>query len=164
MARDFISEDDLNTFDGYLRLQGIEPSIAEPKVLATYRQFFDEAMAIRAATPKFGAMKFRPAAGEYRYAVALREGTDLWLTTWVRRSPKGDVYVLIPVTNQAGILTRAIIVTGPSTRKVSTVKCWQARKGSVWNPRSGGANTSACTLGTDQKRLAPSASRPCSRE
>jgi hypothetical protein len=117
MARDFILEDDLNTFDGYLRLQGIEPSIAEPKVLATYRQFFDEAMAIRAATPKFGAMKFRPAAGEYRYAVALREGTDLWLTTWVRRSPKGDVYVLIPVTNQAGILTRAIIVTGPSTRK-----------------------------------------------
>ena len=31
MARDFISEDDLNTFDGYLRLQGIEPSIVGTK-------------------------------------------------------------------------------------------------------------------------------------
>ncbi len=28
---------------------------------------------------------------EYRYAAAVREGADLWLTTWVRRAPKGDV-------------------------------------------------------------------------
>jgi hypothetical protein len=61
-----------------------------------YRQFFDEAMAIRATAPKLGAMKFKPVAGEYRYAVAVREGAGLWLTTWIRRAPKGDVYVLVP--------------------------------------------------------------------
>jgi hypothetical protein len=96
MASDFISEDDLNTFDGYLRLQAVDPSTAGPDVLAMYRQFFDEAMAIRATTPKLGAMKFKPVAGEYRYAVAVREGADLRVATWVRRAPKGDVYVLIP--------------------------------------------------------------------
>ena len=72
MASDFISEDDLNTFDGYLRLQAVDPSTAGPDVLAMYRQFFDEAMAIRATTPKLGAMKFKPVAGECRYAVAVR--------------------------------------------------------------------------------------------
>ena len=35
-------------------------------------------------------------AGEYRYAVAVRESQDLWLTLWVRRSPRGDVYMLVP--------------------------------------------------------------------
>jgi hypothetical protein len=38
-------------------------------------------------------MKLKP--GEHRYA-AVREGPNLWLTTWVRRSPKGDVFVIIP--------------------------------------------------------------------
>jgi hypothetical protein len=31
---DFISEDDLNTFDGYLRLQVVDPSTAGPDVHA----------------------------------------------------------------------------------------------------------------------------------
>jgi hypothetical protein len=34
-------------------------------VLAMHRQFFDEAMAIRATTPKLGAMKFKPIAGRF---------------------------------------------------------------------------------------------------
>jgi hypothetical protein len=46
------------------------------------------------ATPKVGKMKLK--LGEHRYAVAVREGPDLWLTTWIRRSPQGDVYVLTP--------------------------------------------------------------------
>ena len=66
MASDSISEDDLNTFEGYLRLQAIDPSTAGLDVLAMYRQSFDEAMAIRATTPKLGAMKFKPVAGECR--------------------------------------------------------------------------------------------------
>jgi hypothetical protein len=37
MASDFISENDLNTFDGYLRLQAIDPSTAGLEVLAMYR-------------------------------------------------------------------------------------------------------------------------------
>jgi hypothetical protein len=41
-------------------------------------------------------MKLRMAPGEYRYAVAVREGSDLWLTLWVRRSPKGEFFVFLP--------------------------------------------------------------------
>ena len=35
-------------------------------------------------------MKLRAVPGEHRYAVAVREGSDLWLTLWVRRSREGE--------------------------------------------------------------------------
>jgi hypothetical protein len=42
-------------------------------------------------------MKLRPVLpGEYRYAVAVEEGADLWLTLWVRRSPRGEFFVMRP--------------------------------------------------------------------
>jgi len=41
-------------------------------------------------------MKLRKIAGEYRYAVAVREGSDLWLALWVKRSKKGEFFVLLP--------------------------------------------------------------------
>jgi hypothetical protein len=42
-------------------------------------------------------MKLKPLEpGELRYAVAIRKDSDLWLTLWVRRSPKSDFYVMIP--------------------------------------------------------------------
>jgi hypothetical protein len=34
--------------------------------------------------------------GERRYAVAIRDGSDLWLTLWVRCSQKAEYFVLIP--------------------------------------------------------------------
>ena len=40
--------------------------------------------------------------GEYRYAVAVRDGNDLWLTLWVRCWPeKGEFFVLHPHANSA---------------------------------------------------------------
>ncbi len=41
-------------------------------------------------------MKLRPIPGEYRYAVAIRDGSNLWLTLWVRRSPKPEFFVMQP--------------------------------------------------------------------
>jgi hypothetical protein len=93
---EFISEDDLNTFEGYLRFQAVDPLTATSDELAMFRQCFDDAMAAVSTTPKLGAMKFKTTPGELRYAVAVREGSDLWLTIWVKRAPKGDIYVLIP--------------------------------------------------------------------
>ena len=44
-----------------------------------------------------GRMKLRDLKpGEHRYAVAVREGSDLFMTLFIRRDPKGDVYVMIP--------------------------------------------------------------------
>jgi hypothetical protein len=48
------------------------------------------------ATPKVGLMKLQAVPGEHRYAVAVREGADLWLTLWVRRSKKGEFFVMVP--------------------------------------------------------------------
>jgi len=42
-------------------------------------------------------MELKPLrVNENRYAVAIREGSNLWLTLWVTRSPKGEFFVLVP--------------------------------------------------------------------
>ena len=38
----------------------------------------------------------RKTVSEYKYAVAIRKGTDLWLTLWVKRSKVGEFFVLLP--------------------------------------------------------------------
>jgi hypothetical protein len=37
-----------------------------------------------------------PKPGEQRYAVAIQDGSDLWLTPWVRCSQAGDIFVMLP--------------------------------------------------------------------
>jgi ribosomal protein L30 len=91
---EFISEDDLKTFEGWLRYQAIDPLALTPDELAQWRAIFDKIS--KSPTPKSGLMKLRSVPGEHRYAVAVREGSDLWLTLWVRRSPKGEFFVMVP--------------------------------------------------------------------
>jgi hypothetical protein len=92
---DFTSEDDLDSFEGWLRYQRFDPAIQSQEMLAELRDMFDDVKKRNAATPKVGSMKLKPGDGQY-YAVAVRDGSDLWTTLWVRRSPRGDVYVLVP--------------------------------------------------------------------
>ena len=98
MPSDFIDEDDLNTFEGWLNYQAIDPGAASPDELAMLRKAFDEATARRLASPKIGLMKLPPPllAGEHRYAVAVRDGADLWLALWLKRTRKGEFVILIP--------------------------------------------------------------------
>ena len=93
---DIISEDDLLTFEGWLKYQGIDSATISASELANWRQMFDDVRLQAASTPKVGLMKLRPVPGEHRYAVAVREGAGLWLVLWVRRSPKGEFFVLVP--------------------------------------------------------------------
>jgi hypothetical protein len=89
-----LGEDDLYTFDGWLRYQGIDPVIAPPDELAEWQKLFAEIR--KRPNPKVGLMKLRPIPGEYRYAVAIREAASLWLTLWLRRSPKREFFVMQP--------------------------------------------------------------------
>src|SRR5438874_2000308 len=41
-------------------------------------------------------MKLKAQPGEYRFGVAVRDDDKLWLTLWVRRSPKGEFFVFQP--------------------------------------------------------------------
>jgi hypothetical protein len=91
----FISEDDLKSFGGWLKYQGYDPETLAPDDLKKWRDLFDTLS--KKPNSKVGLMKLGPVpAGEHRYAVALRDGSDLWLTLWIRRSKRGDVYVFVP--------------------------------------------------------------------
>lgn len=94
---DFLNEDDLNTFEGWLKYQAVDRATATPDDLAMWRDLFDEGRQQSLAAPKVGLMKLQPLVpGEHRYAVAVREISDLWLTLWVRRSRKGEFFILYP--------------------------------------------------------------------
>jgi hypothetical protein len=92
----FISEDDLGTFEGFLRYQAIDPAKTSPEELQNWRDVFDQAKRRMAASPKVGRMKLKSAPREYRYAVAVRDGSELWLALWVRRSAKGEFFLMVP--------------------------------------------------------------------
>jgi Protein of unknown function (DUF2934) len=93
--REFFSEDDLQTFEGWLKYQRVDPT-TPPEELQGWRPAFEEARARTAATPKVGRMKLQPAPGQYLYAVAIEERPDLWLTLWIRRNWKGEFFVMRP--------------------------------------------------------------------
>jgi hypothetical protein len=93
---DFVSEDDLLTFEGWLKYQAIDPNALTPEQLEMWRGYFGEMMERCNASPKVGLMKLRSVPGEQKYAVALQDGADLWLTLWVRCSPKGEIFIIFP--------------------------------------------------------------------
>jgi hypothetical protein len=97
---DFISSNDLNSFEGYLKYQAIDPTTLSAEALEEWRGIYVDAMARRNATPKIGFMKLPQDNGDERYAVAIRDGVKLWLTLWVRCSARGDVYIFVPRGNR----------------------------------------------------------------
>jgi hypothetical protein len=94
LVQEFITQDDLDTFDEWLRLQALDATMMTPDVLAMWRRIFDEGRARSLATPKARLRNLPP--DEHRYAVAVREGSDLWVTLWVKRSRKGEFFVMVP--------------------------------------------------------------------
>jgi hypothetical protein len=96
---DFISEDDLLTFEGFLKYQGV-PATSAPADLKMWRGYFEEAKWLHEASPKIGLMKLQPIPGEQKYAVAIRDGSYLWLTLWVRCSRKGEIFIMYPRGNR----------------------------------------------------------------
>jgi len=90
----YISEDELDTFDGWLKYQGFDLVAMNDEQRVAIRDMFDEAAKRRAGARRMGRMKFE--AGEHRFAVAIRDGENLWLTLWIRCSSQGDVYIFQP--------------------------------------------------------------------
>lgn len=92
---EYVSEDDLSTFEGWARYQAIDLASLTVSELAMWRQIFADAVSRHEAAPKVGRMKLkRP--GETAYAVAVPDGTDLWLALWVKRSAKGEYFIFHP--------------------------------------------------------------------
>ena len=74
---DFISEDDLNTFEGWLNYQGYDLMTLSPDELTSLRLLCDEAQQQRATLPKMGLMKLQLKPSEPQYAVAVPEDGNL---------------------------------------------------------------------------------------
>src|SRR5438093_4729633 len=92
MDRDF-TEDELNTFDGWVRYQQFNLTAMSADQLAKLRMGFDEMMREKASRGPLGRMKLKPMpAGELRYAIAVKEADGLWLVLWIRRSPEPAVF------------------------------------------------------------------------
>ena len=95
--QEFIGEEDLETFEGWLRYQAIDAAALTPEQLKTWQLHFEDSRKRRETSPKVGLMKLKPPIpGEHRYAVAVPDGAKLWLTLWVRRSPKPEFFVMVP--------------------------------------------------------------------
>jgi len=94
--QEFVSEDELPSYEQWLQSQNFvdDPSATEQELL--FRACYESMRQAALATPKFGPANLKPKAGEYRYAVAVEEAGRLWIALWVRRSPRGDMYVLTP--------------------------------------------------------------------
>ena len=93
---DFISEDDLLTFEGFLKYQAVDPATITADDLKMWLDIFDETIERRKTSPKVGLMKLQQIPGEQKYAVAIRDGSNLWLTMWVRCSWKGEIFIMYP--------------------------------------------------------------------
>jgi hypothetical protein len=93
---EFINEERLDTFEGFLKYQVVDATTTAPEVLKMWRDLYEAGQKRNLVTPKVGLMRLLPVPGEHRYAVALRDGNDLWLTLWVRRSPKGEFFIMMP--------------------------------------------------------------------
>ena len=76
--------------------QAIDATAITPEELATWQRIFEEARQRSAVNPKVGLMKLQPVPGEYRYAVVVRDLADLRLTLWVKRSRKGEFFIMLP--------------------------------------------------------------------
>ncbi|MGC4095723.1 MAG: hypothetical protein QM706_01290 [Nitrospira sp.] len=96
---EYISEDDLRTFEEWLGYQARDPSIMSTEELATWRCRFEEVQQQRARS-KVGLVNLKTAPGEHKYGVAVREGRDLFLVLWIRRNHKGEYCVLKPISNR----------------------------------------------------------------
>jgi hypothetical protein len=95
---DFTSEDDLNTFEGWLKYQAVDPATLTADDLKQWRLIFDENQ--KSKDPKMGLLKLKARPGEKLYAVAVRDGDNLWLVLWVRRNRKGEFFVMVPRTKK----------------------------------------------------------------
>ena len=62
---DFISEDNLQTFEGFLKYHGV-PASSTPQDLKIWRGLSDEAMRRHETSPKVGLMKLQRVAGEQK--------------------------------------------------------------------------------------------------
>lgn len=88
-----ITEDEHLTFPGWLRYQRIDPATLTQEELTRLQRIFEE---LGKRSKPVGLIKLKRVPGEQKYAVAIQDGSDLWLTLWIRCSQKGEIFIMQP--------------------------------------------------------------------
>ena len=96
---EFINEDDLKSFEGWMNYQRKDISAISSQELEVLSSLYNQLRRQSDNRSKLGRMKLGSIDGQCLYAVAVEEGSNLWLTLWVRRSPKGEFFVMLPRTD-----------------------------------------------------------------
>jgi hypothetical protein len=87
---------DLDSFDGWLNHQGFVVEGTPEDLVIRWRAEFESGKERRVAARSAVFFNQPCPAGEYRYAVAIEDGADLRLALVVRRSRRGEYFVLMP--------------------------------------------------------------------
>jgi hypothetical protein len=85
-----------DTFEAYLKQQQLDAQRLAEEVEVILRRDYERRKSAVLAHDVRSMFRTPCAPGEYRYAVAIEDGADLWLTLVAKRSPGGHYYVLIP--------------------------------------------------------------------
>jgi hypothetical protein len=84
------------TFEAWLKSQQIDLSGQPGETIASLRRAFEKIL-LDVAVARQSVMFSEPCpVGEHRYAIALEDGSDLRLVLIVRRSAKGEYFIVYP--------------------------------------------------------------------
>ena|ERR1700723_2413438 len=86
----------MDTFEDWLRYQQIDLRGKPDSVVASLRDAYMQVAAQTAEARSMVLFSMPTAPGEYRHAIATKESTDLRLALVVKRSPRGEFFILYP--------------------------------------------------------------------
>lgn len=86
----------MRTFDEWLEYQKVNPALLSSEELREWRSIYEE---VRAHQSQESVRVTNTGIdhGDSAYAVAVRDGGNLWLCLRIKRSAKGDCYVCFPL-------------------------------------------------------------------
>jgi len=86
----------MRTYEEWLDFQKLDPASVSPEEEKAWRQLYEDGLK-RQQRPGIAITSPAKTPDDRRYAIAFKDGAALWLCLWIRRSAKGDYYVLPPL-------------------------------------------------------------------
>ena len=86
----------LNSFEDWAKHQQMPIKDTPKEVVAVLRGEYERRFVEVMAHDPQNVVRHPPSAREYRYAIAIEDGANLWLTLWVRRSKNGSCFIVYP--------------------------------------------------------------------
>ncbi len=77
-------------------VQGINSRDIPPDQRSMWEELYEGARRAALAHDVTATLRAPPKPGHPRYAVAIEDGPDLWLTLWIQRHPAGDCVIIFP--------------------------------------------------------------------